>query len=366
MRATFGSFQVDRERHVIDLDSSDSSMEMLPPARPLARKLSVIDLCSSDEQDENTAPVTTIYGPLSSQTTLADASKKSSQVPGKKPFKRTQTLDEFFPATSKASPPLETDESQASCSTAALSICPPSTVTSLSQSTQASRKPLQPTNALWETGSRKEQKEEILVRLKRLPHFHWKRSPNGLIPPKKRIFTACSVQLAQELASLRQEKHSNVLGFDMEWNFHKGSKFQHRTGVIQISSRDTVLIFQVSQRKNDTLPPCLLELLSDETVLKVGVNVKGDAQKLHRDFPDFPPVRGLFELSHLVKRTDTSRWAHRTVGNGLVSLQELAGEYLDCYLEKGDERTSNWEKNLTDKQLDCKSSSRLLERKADS
>lgn len=117
------------------------------------------------------------------------------------------------------------------------------------------------------------------------------------------------------------------------------------------------------------LPACLIHYLSDPDILKIGVGVKSvDATKLLRDYPDLPPIRGLFELSTLVKAVDRPRWEKRSIG-GLISLQELTYTYLDAYLEKGNERTSNWEnkgpwnpkaKQMTSKQLDCESSSCVM------
>lgn len=144
----------------------------------------------------------------------------------------------------------------------------------------------------------------------------------------------------------------------MEWNFTRrfGPK---RTAIVQICDAKQVIIFSVSRAKSYCLPKCLVDFLSDERYLKLGVNISGDARKLHRDFDSLPPIRGLVELTALAREIDYDRWAHK---GKMVSLQELAAQYVDVRLEKGDERTSNWEaqgawapsaKQMSQAQLAC-------------
>lgn len=199
-----------------------------------------------------------------------------------------------------------------------------------------------------------------LLKLSKLPKFSWNNEHGlcGFTPPTRRVFTADDRVLKQELARF---KKGAAVGFDMEWNFNKKSGAQKRTAVIQISDMATVLIFSVPRARTYRLPACLTHFLQDPTVYKLGVNIRADAQKLHRDWPNLlPPVRGLVELSELAKHVDADRWSHKP---RLVSLQDLAAQYADVHLEKGDERCSNWElsgpwapnaQQMSDRQLDCK------------
>ncbi|KAI7883706.1 ribonuclease H-like protein, partial [Lichtheimia hyalospora FSU 10163] len=72
-------------------------------------------------------------------------------------------------------------------------------------------------------------------------------------------------------------------GFDMEWQpqFKRGGK-ENKTALIQICGKDTILILQVVRL--EYLPHQLVQFLKTKALLKSGVNIRGDGQKLARDF----------------------------------------------------------------------------------
>ncbi|KAJ8663096.1 hypothetical protein O0I10_001273 [Lichtheimia ornata] len=72
-------------------------------------------------------------------------------------------------------------------------------------------------------------------------------------------------------------------GFDMEWQpqFRRGAK-ENKTALIQICGKDTILLLQVLRLPY--LPSQLVRFLKTKTLLKSGVNIRGDGRKLARDF----------------------------------------------------------------------------------
>ena len=148
-----------------------------------------------------------------------------------------------------------------------------------------------------------------------------------------------------------------VFGFDMEWKvtYQKG-KGEAKTSVIQLAyernveKRETtltrgerrrdcvVVIIRLAKRlgRANPLPTKLVRFLEDPTVRKAGVNARGDARKLMRDFNVL--VNGVVELDALAKAKLASeqRW----------SLARLATRVLKKRVPKDARvRTSNWERN---------------------
>lgn len=51
------------------------------------------------------------------------------------------------------------------------------------------------------------------------------------------------------------------------------------------------------------IPPGLLDVLQSPDILKLGVNIRGDALKLRRDFPHVR-MRGFLDISHCARKVD--------------------------------------------------------------
>ena len=106
----------------------------------------------------------------------------------------------------------------------------------------------------------------------------------------------------------------------------------------------------------------MIDVLESPARIKMGVNIRGDAQKLVRDFSKAAPVhqvkmRGLLELSKLAAVVDPERFGDRK----LISLQWLVGAFLSFHLPKTDgTRQSDWSKPLSTRQQQCASSCRVL------
>lgn len=149
------------------------------------------------------------------------------------------------------------------------------------------------------------------------------------------------------------------LGFDLEWSTKPvwNSDFSRKdaqapTGLVQLGDQHNIILYQLSGA--GSIPACLLRIIEDPEIIKLGVQIKGDGNKLDRDFGNKDnPIRprGCLELSDLARYVDAPRYAGRS---GLIGLQKLVADWLERYLEKGDERTSNWDAELTAMQRRCK------------
>ncbi|KAJ3091559.1 hypothetical protein HK102_000098 [Quaeritorhiza haematococci] len=118
-----------------------------------------------------------------------------------------------------------------------------------------------------------------------------------------------------------------AVALDMEWNpFSRG--YQRKTALIQLCTSHAVGYF----------PQDLKGFLEDEKIMKIGLNIKGDALKLYRDFN--VRMRSWVELSSLAKAILPERF----VDTPHVSLQLLVERVLGLYLSKDDRiRMGNWE-----------------------
>lgn len=95
------------------------------------------------------------------------------------------------------------------------------------------------------------------------------------------------------------------------------------------------------------IPPSLLAIIRSPTRLLYGVNIRGDARKLARDFPHLALPRGFVDLSHIAREVVPDRWGE---SRRMLSLAKLTESLVGEELEKPKERTSNWAKPLTDRQ----------------
>ncbi|KAK9898105.1 hypothetical protein P389DRAFT_65742 [Cystobasidium minutum MCA 4210] len=138
------------------------------------------------------------------------------------------------------------------------------------------------------------------------------------------------------------------LGWDLEWEMwawdeNYKSKEQGKVALIQLGDKNNIILFQIE--RGSSIPECLLEVIEDPSIIKLGVQIKGDAQKVGRDFtwPNGQPIlpKGLLDLSHFARRVHPQEVAKH--GSHIISLQRLVAMYLNAYLEKGDVRTSKWE-----------------------
>ncbi|KAK4056677.1 hypothetical protein OIO90_002229 [Microbotryomycetes sp. JL221] len=166
--------------------------------------------------------------------------------------------------------------------------------------------------------------------------FHWRTWSTSQVP--KLIYTAEEHVVDREVVKLQ-----GPLGFDCEWEPSQRRGVENKVAVLQLCSSDTIILVHLSKMKR--FPPAIERLLHDDSIIKLGVQIAGDARKLIRDFGVHS--RGLLDLSNVARLVDGERYVAR---RGLIGLQELVGTYLDKYLDKGDVRTSQWTRALDSEQ----------------
>ena len=140
----------------------------------------------------------------------------------------------------------------------------------------------------------------------------------------------------ERAAAVRRLKQESVLGLDTETRpaFTKGRKFP--PALLQLAGRDRVFLFQL---RNCGLSGSLLELLSDEKIIKAGVSLDFDLREL-RQLHEFQPA-GFIELGTMARR--------RGIKN--QGLRGLAAVLLGIRITKS-ARTSNWaRRELTAQQI---------------
>lgn len=138
----------------------------------------------------------------------------------------------------------------------------------------------------------------------------------------------------------------SALGFDMEWNFEWDTQRSYKTALVQICSPSLIVIIQLSALKR--LPPRLRTLLEDRNTIKTGVAIKADFTKLERDYG--VAANGVLELSTFARRVQVEYWRQQNK-KGLISLQQLCRTYLERHLVKDEVRTSDWEQELSARQV---------------
>jgi hypothetical protein len=154
----------------------------------------------------------------------------------------------------------------------------------------------------------------------------------------------------------RQFLDEPVVGFDMEWpwNDYKKSELQNKIGLIQIASEDKIGLIHIGlhpgNTTDDIIAPSLRKLIEDPKIGKLGVGIlSADFNRIRRFFKLDP--KGAVELSHLYRLTKFGGHKPELVSTKLVSLARLVEDQLGHPLYKGDVRTSNWSKPLSQDQI---------------
>ncbi|KAJ3204962.1 hypothetical protein HDU82_005489 [Entophlyctis luteolus] len=94
-----------------------------------------------------------------------------------------------------------------------------------------------------------------------------------------------------------------MISLDCEWNVCKVRGWaQRKVSLVQIFNGDTVGLFRINNLTNSfrhQFPRVLADVIESEAYLKTGMNIRGDAAKLHRDFQLI--MAGYVELSAFSK-----------------------------------------------------------------
>lgn len=129
-------------------------------------------------------------------------------------------------------------------------------------------------------------------------------------------------------------RQSPILGIDTETRpaFKRGES--HKVALLQIANEEICFLFRLNEIG---FLPCLIELLSDSNVLKIGLSLQDDFMMLRRRQPDFKPANCI-DLQDYVKQ----------MGIEDMSLQKLYANVFHMRISKA-ARLSNWEADvLTD------------------
>lgn len=163
-----------------------------------------------------------------------------------------------------------------------------------------------------------------------------------------------TIQDSEVLAS--QFVNEDVVGFDMEWpwNDYKKPDLQNKIGLIQVATEERIALFHIGlhsgKTTNDIIAPSLRALIESPKIGKLGVGIlSADFARLRRYFRLDP--KGAVELSHLYRLVKFGGWKPELVSTKLVSLARLVEDQLGHPLYKGDVRTSNWSKPLSQDQI---------------
>ncbi|KAK7683602.1 hypothetical protein QCA50_013440 [Cerrena zonata] len=159
---------------------------------------------------------------------------------------------------------------------------------------------------------------------------------------------------APRVVYARNEREANAfvlalkrgpVGLDMEWRVNLETNQSFKTALIQISDLRMIVLIQVSGMKN--FPQKVKDIIESRDVVKMGVNIRGDGEKLLRDFGI--RANNLVELGGLAQQADP-RFSS-IYNRSMVSLAKMADMYLNKTLDKGLIRVSDWEANpLSEKQ----------------
>ncbi|EJD52028.1 ribonuclease H-like protein [Auricularia subglabra TFB-10046 SS5] len=179
---------------------------------------------------------------------------------------------------------------------------------------------------------REREKAEYLL----LPKYDCKKVPDGARPPAI-VYSRDEEEIDDLAANL-----TGPLGFDMEWRptYIRG-RGENKVATIQICDSQTIIVAQVSALRK--VPAALKKLIEDKDVVKCGLNIMGDGQKLLRDYGVLG--QNLVDLGEMSKQADKGGHSGRT------ALSALVGKYLKHHLEKGPVRMSDWERYLTQDQI---------------
>lgn len=141
-----------------------------------------------------------------------------------------------------------------------------------------------------------------------------------------------------------------ILGFDTETkpSFKKGVANLKSVALLQLSNASKTFLFRLNKYG---LQPEVIQLLSDESFIKVGVSIRDDIKSL-RKLQNFEP-KGFIELQSIVE----------DYGIEAFSLRKMAAIVLNIRISKA-QQLSNWEADiLTAKQIKYAATDSWISRK---
>lgn len=122
----------------------------------------------------------------------------------------------------------------------------------------------------------------------------------------------------------------DTLGFDTEKKptFKKGE--YNPTAMVQLSTENDAYLFRMNKMG---YPKSLFELMSDESVLKLGISIDDDLKDLQKVRKYHP--RGFTDMNDIAKE----------LGSMHIGVKKLAAIFLEHRISKN-QQTSNWENDI--------------------
>ncbi|OCF71585.1 hypothetical protein I204_07643 [Kwoniella mangroviensis CBS 8886] len=358
--------------------SQRTGVTQTQPAKPIHPFFNRTRTAPPTSQPRYTAHYSSTEASSTQQSESQDSTPSSSKAPSTVDHNRDRDLDLLaeevgklhfgygYPPkpTSKSAPPptqSQSDENKSSKQQGE-----DMTISNAKSSTSVSFKVI--------TNNDKLQSKSVSPNSMDLPLFHFDQ-----YSPKPQIAYTASIEEANDLLGCLK---GDILGFDLEWppagtykipqpdgtmksvkigmtwDEKKGGYVfgQGRTALMQFADEKLVVLVHLGEKMD--IPSKAIEILRSATIYKLGVQVRGDGQKLLRDFPQHfistsssdMGIKGLLELSFLARGVDPIGTGP---GNSLISLSRLAERYLGKRLDKSlDVRKGNWFERLDQKQKD--------------
>lgn len=145
------------------------------------------------------------------------------------------------------------------------------------------------------------------------------------------VFDGSIVVVDTEAAALQTIallENESLLGFDSETkpSFKKGKRYQ--IALIQIATEEKCYLFRLNKIG---FPDCLIQLLQNPSIRKIGLSLKDDFAAIRRRVPDFKP-QNFIELQTVAKQAGLQE----------AGLQRIYGILYGKKISKS-QRLSNWE-----------------------
>ncbi|RRD80650.1 3'-5' exonuclease domain-containing protein 2 [Alloprevotella sp. OH1205_COT-284] len=134
-------------------------------------------------------------------------------------------------------------------------------------------------------------------------------------------------------SAVRFLSKSAILGVDTETrpSFRRGS--HHKIALLQIASANICFLFRLNFMG---IPECVVKLLENPSILKIGLSLKDDIAQLQQRCPSFAPA-GFVDLQQLATQ----------MGIQDLSLAKLFANFFRLRISKS-AQLSNWEADVLD------------------
>ncbi|TID27835.1 3 -5 exonuclease helicase [Venturia nashicola] len=137
--------------------------------------------------------------------------------------------------------------------------------------------------------------------------------------------------------AVRRIANSAALGFDLEWKTGDGPNIKDMVSVIQLASESDIVIIHIAAfpggreaTRQQLLSPALKRILEDGSIIKVGLRISGDGNRMREQLGVF--MEGVVEVAKL--RTEESSLTN-------PSLSDMTKTFLGMPLDKS-LSTSTW------------------------